>query len=118
MCMKPMKRSQKKEILRMNDHQINSVVKIQGTKYDRKRKISDATIKKMNKMYEKGYTVPEICKALNLNNTAVRYHVDPSFRIRYNQKRNGAHTGVDKITVENRIAYKKELVNKRKISVK
>ena len=106
----------KVEILSMLDEDLDRKIKIQGTKYDRKRKVSDATIKKMQKLFNSGKTVAEIANKLGLHNHTVRYNVDPEWRAMYNATRNGAHTGKDKITVANRIAYKRQLVAAGKVT--
>ena len=106
----------KVEILSMMDADLDKKVKIQGTPYDRKRRVSDATIKKMVKMFGNGKTVSEIASKLGLCYHTVHYNVDPVWRAKYNATRNGAHTGKDKITVSNRIAYKRMLVAAGKVT--
>lgn len=98
------------ETLKMSDADIDHKIKIQGTRYDRKCKYSEATLKKMRTMYKKHKTFKEIASELGVGVTAVKYILDPEFKKEYNAKRNGKHTGKDHITVANRIAYKRELV--------
>ena len=95
---------------------LDKAVKIQGTKYDRKRKLSESTLTKMKKMSNKGNTVSEIAKKLCLNYGTVRYNVDPIYKSEYNAKRDGKHTGKDKISIVNRVAYKRSLVAAGKLS--
>ena len=102
------------ELLQLNDMELDRKVKIQGTIYDRKRKITDKTIKKMQKM-SKRKSVAEIAKELGLNYITVKYNVDPEFRKQYNERRNGKHTGKTHITDNDRIAYKRSLVAKGKL---
>lgn len=108
--------NKKIELLKLTDEALDKKVKIQGTEYDRKRKIPNSTIKKMLGMAKKQKSVAEIASKLGLNYTAVKYHVDAEFRKLYNATRNGKHTGKDHITVQNRIAYKRELVAAGKIT--
>lgn len=98
------------ELLKMTDDQLDATVKIQGTKYDRKRKISDATLKKIHKLAKKNYTYSQIAKELDLNPMSVRYHTDPIWKAFFNANRDGKHTGKDKITIKDRVAYKRGLV--------
>ena len=106
----------KLQTLTLTDAMLDKAVKIQGTKYDRKRKLSESVIKKMCGMSKKGDTVSQIAKKLGLNYSTVRYNVDPVYREEYNAKRNGAHTGKDKISVLNRISYKRSLVAAGKVT--
>lgn len=100
----------KVELLTLTDNVLDKKVKIQGTKYDRKRKISDETIKKMNSLVKKGKTIQSIARQLGLTNRSVRYHTDPDFRKSYIASCSGAHTGKDHVSKLNRIAYKRSLV--------
>lgn len=101
------------EILKMTDAEIDQVVKIQGTRFDRKRKYSTTTYNRMKNMFAKGKSVSEIAKALGINYATVRYNVDEDYRKEYNRTRDSRHTGVDTITKEDRVAYKREIVSKR-----
>lgn len=107
----------KKEILKLTDAQLDAKVKIQGTKYDRKRKISDWTITKMKRMSKKGKTPSEIAEKLGISIIGVKYNIDPEFKRLHNERRSGAHTGTTHITTADRIAYKRSLVSKGKIKV-
>lgn len=105
----------KLELLTLTDNKLDDVVKIQGTKYDRKRKLSDATIKKIINLAKK-YDYKEIARKLDLNPVTVRYNADPVWRALYNETRSGKHTGKDRITKTNRIAYKRSLVAAGKVT--
>lgn len=111
-----MRKMSKLEVLTLTDDKVDQVVKIQGTKYDRKRKISPDTIKKMNRMASQGKSVAEICKKFNLNYVSVRYNIDPIWRATYNATRSGKHTGTDRITMKDRVAYKRTLVAEGKLT--
>lgn len=104
----------RKDVLKMTDAQIDKVVKIQGTKFDRKRKISDRTIASMKRMAGKGISVKEIAKKLDISPFMIKYHTDDTFRAKYNFFRSGKHTGVDTITPADRAQYKRDLVESRK----
>lgn len=111
------RRKRRVEIQKLDDKQFDKAVKIQGTKYDRKRKLSDWEIKRLREYFRAGVPVNIIAKAFSLNATTVRYNVDDAWRIKYNASRNGKHTGKDTITFEDRVAYKRQLVSSKKISV-
>ena len=104
------------DVLMMTDDQLDKAVKIQGTPYDRKRRISESTIKKMLKMNSSGSTIMEIANKLGINPQMVQYHTDPIWKASYNANRSGKHYGKDRITVKNRVAYKRSLVAAGKVT--
>lgn len=107
----------KLQTLALTDDKLDSTVKIQGTKYDRKRTISDKSIKKMRSLYRRKKSISEIASKLGVSYLGVRYNVDPVFKAEFNAKRDGKHTGKTHITVKDRVAYKRSLVAAGKISV-
>ena len=111
-----MKKLNKIEALTLTDDKLDIAVKIQGTPYDRKRKISPDTIKKMTKLSKAGKSVAEIANKLGVSYVGVRYNIDPIWRATYNANRDGKHTGKDKITTNNRVAYKRTLVAEGKLT--
>ena len=107
----------RKQVLAMSNEDLDKELKIQGTKYDRKCRYSEAEIKKWKKEYDKQTPISVISKKYRVPYNTVHYHVDELFRLIFNKNRNGAHTGVDKITLDNRATYKRQLLKKRKIRV-
>lgn len=105
------------DVLKMIDAEVDKVVKIQGTPYDRKRKVSPETLVRMQKMDRKGKSISEIAKSLGLSYFTVKYNVDSVWREMYNKTRNGAHTGKDHISKTDRVAYKRQLVAEGKVTV-
>lgn len=103
------------ETLTLNDNELNKAVKIQGTEYDRKRKISTSTLKKMLAMSKKNKSYQEIACKLGLSPTTVRYNIDPVWKAAFNAKRDGKHTGKDNISISDRVAYKRSLVATGKV---
>lgn len=97
------------ETLMMTDRELDKAVKIQGTEYDRKRKISDETIKKMKSLL-KNNSVSEVAKKLGVSSRDVKYHTDPEFRKSLLQSQSKRHTGKNRYSIENRVAYKRSLV--------
>ena len=45
----------RREVLKLSDRKLDNYVKIQGTKFDRKRKFSEATKRKMKKQDQSGH---------------------------------------------------------------
>ena len=104
------------ELLTLTDDKLDKKVKIQGTPYDRKRTISEATIKKMEKLLKKNKTIQAIAHELGLSTRDVRYHTDPVWRQNYLSRLSGKHTGKDHISVLDRVAYKRSLVAAGKVT--
>lgn len=102
----------KKELLALSDLRLDAAVKIQGTDYDRKRKVTSKMVKKMLNMSKKGKSYKDIATKFGVSSLTVRYNLDKEFRSAFNAKRSGAHTGVTTMTFENRVAYKRNLVAK------
>lgn len=99
------------ETLRLDDAALDKKVKIQGTMYDRKRTIAPEVVRKMGRMVKLGKkTTYEIARELGVSPTAVRYNTDPIFKAVHNATRSGKHTGRDKVSVKNRVNYKRSLV--------
>lgn len=104
------------EILKMMDADLDKAVKIQGTEYDRKRKVTSPAIKKMKSMLKKGKTYQQVAEALGFSKTAVRYNTDPEYRRYHLAGCTGKHTGKDKVSTKNRIQYKRQLVAEGKVT--
>mgnify|MGYP004625212125 FL=1 len=105
------------EILKMKDSDLDKTIKIQGTRFDRKRKVSNATITRMRKMFNKGKSISEISNITGICYSTVRYNVDDNWRKQHIASLSGKHTGNTNITKEDRILYKRAIVDARKMRV-
>ena len=105
----------KKQVLSLDDVTLDKKVKIQGTQFDRKRKLKDKDWKKVNRMMKKGFNFTQIAEVFNVDPRTIRYGVDEEFRNRVISYMSGKHTGVDVCTFENRVTYKRTLIQKRMI---
>lgn len=101
----------KKEILALSNSQLNEVVKVQGTDFDRKRKFTTEYLVKAIKMYKAGFAMKDIAKTLDVDIRTVRYNMDPSYRKWILSNASGKHTGIDTISAASRAIYKRTLVN-------
>ena len=110
-----MKKLSKLEALTLTDDKLDEVVKIQGTVYDRKRKVTPKMATQMSKMLQKGKKLEEVANMFNVSTHAVMYNIDPTYRAMH-LSRCGKHTGTDHITVKNRVAYKRTLVAEGKLT--
>ena len=72
----------------------------------------------MKKDYESlGMSISEISKKYNIPYNTVAYNVDEDYKKRFNERRDGKHTGTDTITFEDRVQYKRSLVRGKRIKV-
>lgn len=107
----------RKQVLNMDDLTIDQKVKIQGTKFDRKRKYDKALFDQMKFELAQGATVKELSAKYSINQLVIRYNTDDNFRKLHNAKRKkGAH-GVGVMDFDNRVDYKRTLVKTKKIKV-
>lgn len=106
----------RKDVLAMDYLTLDKTVKIQGTRFDRKRKVSNSDIVRMKKLRARGDTLQSIAEKVGCCKMTVKYHTNPEWRENYNKTRNGKHYG-NKVTysVSDRSAYKRDLVATRKI---
>lgn len=98
------------DTLKMNDNELDKKVHIQGTKFDRKVKYTDADFKKARKLMKEGKSWSEIANKVGIRARDLRYHLEPGYRETYIASLSGKHTGKDHITKQDRIAYKRSLV--------
>lgn len=71
----------RKEILNLSDSAVNESVKIAGTDYDRRRKVTKEIAYRMKRMVESGNkTFAEIGEHYGVSPNTVRYNTDPEFR--------------------------------------
>lgn len=110
-----MKKMSKLEALTLTDDKLDEVVKIQGTVYDRKRKVTPKMATQMSKMLAKGKKLVDVAAAFDVVPQTVLYNIDPTYRA-MKLRSCGKHTGVDHITVKNRVAYKRTLVAEGKLT--
>lgn len=104
----------KQELLELSDIELNKVVKIKGTKFDRRQKYTDKQIKKMQKLYKKGYSISDICLKLGCTYNTAKCYCVPGFREKLNKGRDGKVYN-RQITFRDRAEYKRQLIKKNLI---
>lgn len=107
----------RQEILKMDDITLDSKVTIQGTQFDRKRKLNDKQLDQIQDRLSKNIPIETIAKEFNVSEWVIKYNTDLKFREHQLQLRSGKHTGVDTMTFENRVNYKRNLIKDKKIKV-
>lgn len=100
----------KKELLSLSPMELNQKVLIEGTKFDRKRKVNEKMVARMRRMRDKGMTYRDIGDVFGVTGKTVRYNLDEDYRQRTIDGCSGSHTGKVNITVNDRIKYKRALV--------
>ena len=105
-------------VLKYDDEKLDSIVKIQGTQYDRKRKLTDSQVNEIKGKLSKNIPIEALAKEYNVSEWIIKYNTNPDFREHQLKIRTGDHTGVDTMTFENRVAYKRSLIKDKKIKVR
>ena len=102
-------------MMNMSSTAIDSAVKIQGTNYDRKRKVTKSMKHRMEQMYTSGKSYSYIAEYFGVTPYTVRYNLDEDFRYERNKKRNdyARNYTPTKETVEDSVEYRKELLKNR-----
>ena len=102
------------KISKMSKIKFDSTVKIQGTEWDRK-------IAMMKSLYAGSvlgrYTVTDIARMFHTSRTTVLYNVNPEYRKNHLARCNGKHTGIDWVDFNDRVNYKKKLVESKLIKL-
>lgn len=106
-------------VLCMTDVEVDRAVKLKGTQFDRKRKLTDKQVEKMQKLLRKGKDLEYIAQKFGIDKRTVRYNTDPEYRqsrIIYNSMYR-SHTSITKEYTQDRIEYKRKLVSRGKIKI-
>ena len=99
-----------KTIFEMSDIELDKTIKIQGTKHDRKRVLTDRQVTKAKRLLSNGVSVTDVAKLMGVHPNTIKYNTDPVYRETVLKTASGIHTGVTRITRADRITYKRELV--------
>lgn len=103
--MKKINKSEKK------DYIIDKEVKIAGTKYDRRRVLSDVDIRRMKKLRDCGYSKSYIASIFGVSNITVAYHTEEKTKAYRNAVRATYGQYSDKgASRKSRIQYKRAIL--------
>lgn len=108
----------RRDILKLDDLTLDQKVKIQGTQFDRKRKLKDKDWKKIKRLLSRGFTYEQVASKFNCSIQTLRYNLEEDYREMKLLSMSGKHTGIDVHTFEDRVLYKRTLIKKRKIKAK
>lgn len=109
----------KVDVLKLDDNKFNKLVKIAGTNFDRRRKLSVKTIEKIRKAYNNHKkSIKELAEENNVSYTAIKYHVDSRFKHNVNFMRTlYDFKPAPANYVSELISYKRDLVRSGKLKV-
>ena len=101
--------------LKKTDREIDMAVKIQGTNYDRKRKVTKSMKRRMEQMYASGKSYSYIADYFGVTPPTVKYNLDEEFKTRTNSERNNyaRNWKPDATTLPERADYKRGLLMNR-----
>ena len=107
----------KSELKKLSNTKLDEVVKIQGTNFDRKRKVTKQIRYRMLQMLNAGKSVNTVAEHFGVTPHTVRYNTDEDYNayIKAYRKRikNDRHYGTFQ-SVSDRSEYKRDLVEARK----
>ena len=111
----------KRQVLKLDDKELDKLIKIQGTQYDRKRKLTDKQIESARELYAKyDATVWDLAVMFGVSVRTIRYNLQTSYRehvLAYakahpqTSKRQYDHTAA----LSERAKYKRKLVARGKV---
>ena len=114
-------REQKKlrmELLKLDDEVLDQKVKIQGTEFDRKRKLTQKELLNMQNDIMNGLSVKEASIKYNVSEWIVRYNTDSGFRAHQLKLREcKSKTYPQEMDFADRVSYKRQLIQKKKINI-
>lgn len=106
----------RKEVLNLKDSEIDNLIKIQGTDFDRRRKLSNKDIATIRKLYIKGNSISYLASKYGVTYPTIVYHISDENKFRMNMQRSQyPNSSNDTIETRNeRVNYKRKLVASRK----
>lgn len=104
----------KSQLLALSDAKLDEVVKIQGTIYDRKRKLTNFQVNNASAMLEAGKKLADVAEHFGVDARTIRYNTDAKYKKAVLKNSSGKHTGKTNMPLEDRAEYKRQLVAKRR----
>lgn len=104
-----MNKKQRNAVMNLSNMKLDKQIRISGTDHDRRRKLKDKDIKKIIKLYNKGYSFKELSYKYNVAVSTIKYHVDPSYKKYINTIRL-KYGSSSESNFYDRVTYKRSLV--------
>ena len=112
-----------KNIINSSDTKVDSMVKLQGTNYDRRRKVTKSIKHRMEQMYNAGKSYYKIAEHFGVDPRTVRYNLDENYRqsdiygrvmrAKKNNKKHNSTKDSNRITLADRAEYKRNLMQNK-----
>lgn len=96
----------------MTDYIIDRIVRLEGTDYDRRRKLSTQDVVKIRKAYVAGYSITKLASMFGVSYLTIKYHIDEDFKTDIKKRRACYAPSAYDATAQrrDRIAYKKSIL--------
>lgn len=108
----------RKTILKMCNEELDSKIFIQGTEFDRKRKLTKKQLNNIKNDLALGFSIKFISHKYGVSEWVIKYNTDEVFKAHQLELRKGkSKTHTNTFDAENRANYKRYLVKKRKLKV-
>lgn len=110
----------KSEIMKLSDYKIDKLIKITGTKFDRRNKLSETQINNIKNEFAKGVKMAHLADKYNVSQYLIKYHLDPDFKTKVNIDRVNKYTFKhysSREQLHDRAEYKRSLVDSYKIKL-
>ena len=110
----------KKELINSSDYVIDKAVKIAGTNYDSRRKVTKSMKRRMIQMYEAGKSIYSISDHFNVSYDSVKravnsmYNESEKARKREVNRRHNYYVGYNPTRLSDRANYKRQLLMENK----
>ena len=96
----------------MTDFQIDRIVKLEGTDFDRRRKLTSKDVDHIKREYKKGKSITQLAEMYNVHYNTIHYHVDKVFRENCKKVRKNFAPSVVDATAQriSRVAHKRAIL--------
>lgn len=96
----------------MTDFMIDKIVKLEGTDYDRRRKLTNKDIAAIKRAHRQGYSILSLAKKYGVSYGTIKYHLDSNFKQKIIEERSKNRYGYYDAAKQraSRIAYKRAII--------
>ena len=110
-----------KSLLQLDDKSLDKAVKISGTQYDRRRRLTDKQIARIHKLFtSRNKSIEYLANKFKVDSRTIRYHLDSDYRkSRISQAKSRKSIIITSeealLRLTERANYKRTLIRKNKI---
>jgi len=102
------------ELLNLANTTLDKKVKIAGTNWDRRRKLTNKEIYEIKRMYKRGKPISDIASRFGVAVSTIKYHLFEDYKKEHNQRRKDYVNNSSSNNRAERINYKRYLINNNK----